>query len=68
VFMSESQFRHDEVYKCDATWQRNYDAGLQESWSNVALVALVPVPFGWLALYALLVLGRWVRAGFMQTP
>jgi hypothetical protein len=31
---------------------------------NVALVAFAPLPVGWLAMYALVLLGRWVRAGF----
>jgi hypothetical protein len=32
--------------------------------ANGAFVALVPVALGWLIAYALVYLGRWIRAGF----
>jgi hypothetical protein len=32
--------------------------------ANVAFVSLVPIVLGWLLAYALVGLGRWIRAGF----
>jgi len=32
--------------------------------ANVAVVSLVPIVLGWLLAYALVYLGRWIRAGF----
>jgi hypothetical protein len=31
---------------------------------NVILVVFIPILLGWLAAYALVALGRWIRAGF----
>jgi hypothetical protein len=32
--------------------------------ANGAFIGLVPIPLGWLLAYALVYLGRWIRAGF----
>src|SRR5262249_164977 len=32
--------------------------------ANVAVVSLVPIVLGWLLAYAIVGLGRWIRAGF----
>lgn len=45
----------------------DYLAGTySREWMAAALVAFVPVPFGWGFVYLVLFLVRWVKRGFMR--
>lgn len=37
-------------------------------WEEAAIVAFVPIPFGWAFTYFLLFLARWVKRGFVHSP
>lgn len=51
---------------CTTQYVSDVPTWLKGSWGNVALVALTPIPFGWLFVYLIIRVGRWVRAGFRQ--
>jgi hypothetical protein len=48
---------------CATNTQAARDSVMKESWSNVADLALFPVPVGWALAYVLLGIARWVLAG-----
>jgi hypothetical protein len=59
---------HDASRNCDAegdkfipTWS---NGDLQQEWAWAAIVAFVPLPLAWGAVYLVLFLIRWVRRGF----
>ena len=43
-----------------------YQLFLENSWGNVASVALVPIPITWLLAYMIIGIWRWVRRGFQS--
>lgn len=47
-------------------WERAFNAALIGKWDRMAVVAFVPVPIGWLIVYLLVWIGRWVRSGFVS--
>ena len=54
--------------KCDAKGAEAWDLSLEGSWAKAAFVSLAPIPLGWLAMYLLMVLWKWVRLGFASAP
>lgn len=42
-------------------------SGRESRWS-AALIALAPIPFAWLVVYLLVLLGRWIWRGFIPKP
>jgi hypothetical protein len=49
---------------CDAQFTRNWEAAIQHHWEYAFIYSLVPIPLGWLSVYGLLQLIRWVKRGF----
>lgn len=56
--------RVDDLASCDQELAGNRASWLTHSWGNVAVSALVPIPFGWLIAFILLHTGRAQVAGF----
>lgn len=54
--------------ECSQDAGRASSTQMTRSWGNTAVVALVPIPFGWLAVLLILKVSRWVRAGFSADP
>jgi hypothetical protein len=54
----------ETVSECQKEGGELYQLVLASSWENVAIVALVPIPLGWLLVYAVVWIWRWVRRGF----
>jgi hypothetical protein len=50
--------------KCSVEGDKAFHAALENGWVAVLIVALIPIPFGWLLCYGLIRLVRWIRAGF----
>jgi hypothetical protein len=56
---------HDtDLASCEQERQKNLTDWMEGSWGNVAFIALVPVPLGWLAIFILLNAGRAANIGF----
>jgi hypothetical protein len=56
---------------CNAEFNRVYTSSISSHWQLAWIYALVPIVLGWLAVYTILALARWVRRGFQlakQTP
>jgi hypothetical protein len=49
---------------CDRTRDIRLANAQSYRWQTIGLVALVPILIAWLTVYALIALGRWIRAGF----
>jgi hypothetical protein len=50
---------------CSAEFAKNWiaNAPVWSPWGNVVVAALLPIPFGWLAVYVIVKAVRWIRAG-----
>jgi hypothetical protein len=58
-----------ETHEMSAAMKCAHDAddvhdAVYRRWEDVLTVALVPIPCGWLLVYTVAWLGRWVRRGF----
>jgi hypothetical protein len=49
---------------CDGKYLEAYKLWMDGSWANVAFVAVAPIPLGWLGVYALIRIRRWILDGF----
>jgi hypothetical protein len=49
---------------CDVAFHMDYSTAIAGHWYVAAIVGLVPIPLGWLIVYALIGLWRWIRRGF----
>jgi hypothetical protein len=49
---------------CSKEFEKTWHLWLEGSWGNVAFVALVPVPLGWIIFCGLIGVSRWIRRGF----
>jgi hypothetical protein len=49
---------------CDAQFSRNWSEAIQYHWQYAFIFSLAPIPLGWLSVYGLLKLVRWVKRGF----
>src|SRR5712664_1163032 len=55
---SESLAHRNDLARCDKERKEHVDTWLKGSWGNVAILALVPIPFGWFAAFVLVYVGR----------
>jgi hypothetical protein len=77
--IADTHVRCDSNLPSDSKDERAYEAGFEKcnkeaedslalaisnAWFSAALVAFVPVPFGWGFVYLALFLVRWVKRGF----
>jgi hypothetical protein len=53
---------------CEQKFSQAYQLYLGGSWGNVAIVAIVPVIFGWFVAYLLVWIARWILAGRARNP
>ncbi len=60
---AKNNFDFDE---CSKKSQKDFDIWMVGSWGNVAVIALLPIPFFWLIIYGLIKMYRWIRVGFKQ--
>ncbi len=63
--VDEPRANHED---CSQQFDRNWRSATQYHWEYAALYGLVPIPFGWLSVYSLLFLSRWIRSGFRPSP
>jgi hypothetical protein len=64
----EKAQQHNDFSVCHEEGWKAYQLSLADSWEDVAIVALVPIPFGWLLAYIVVGVWRWVRRGFNVPP
>jgi hypothetical protein len=58
---------YDQVWTpCWDEWSTNFMRNAEGHWWVALSVGLIPIPIGWVLVYALAYLGRWIRAGFKQ--
>jgi hypothetical protein len=50
--------------QCDTEYMEIINREVQHRWEEAAILAVVPIPFGWLLIGGLFRVARWVRAGF----
>ena len=50
--------------QCGLEFDKTFRIMLEGSWGNVAVVALLPIPFAWLLAYLAIWVLRWIRGGF----
>ena len=49
---------------CTRAFEKDYPAAVGNHWLYAAVFGLVPIPLGWLVVYGLVALWRWIRVGF----
>lgn len=49
---------------CDRAFASDWPKAMRGHWSTVAAVTLIPIPLGWLLVYGLIALWRWIAWGF----
>jgi len=49
---------------CASEFDKNYVEAVKYHWYYAAFLAFVPIPIGWLVVYSLIALTRWIRNGF----
>jgi hypothetical protein len=49
---------------CRQAFDRDWPGAISIHWLYAAIVGLVSIPLGWLIVYGVIVLVRWIRAGF----
>ena len=54
------------VSGCHEQGWKSYQLALEGSWKWVLFIALVPIPIGWLLVYMVVGVWRWVRRGFIK--
>ena len=65
VCIDSKSLAHDnDLASCEQEREKHLGVWLKGSWGNVALMALVPVPLGWLAAFILVYFGRAQVIGF----
>jgi hypothetical protein len=55
---------HSDFNACYAQFDKEWSEAIKYHWDYAAFLSLVPIPLAWLAIYGLLALVRWIRAGF----
>jgi hypothetical protein len=53
---------------CRQLFETQFADARQRRLTAVAVVGLGPIPVAWLLVYALVVLVRWIKRGFQDTP
>jgi hypothetical protein len=51
---------------CSARFERDWPEAIKYHWHLAAAFAFLPIPLAWLAVGGLVILVRWIRAGFTQ--
>src|SRR5438445_9457022 len=65
VCLDNKSLAHDnDLASCEQEREKHLGVWLKGSWGNVALMALVSVPLGWLAAFILVYFGRSQVIGF----
>ena len=65
VCLDSKSLAHDpDLASCEQERQKNLTVWMKGSWGNVAFIALVPIPLGWLAVFILFNAGRAANIGF----
>jgi hypothetical protein len=49
---------------CSQAFARDWPAAISHRWAYAAFFGLVPIPLGWLIVYGLRALVRWIQSGF----
>jgi len=52
---------------CEQSRDRDWRASIQYHWQYAAFVGLVPIPLGWLFVYGVIKLVRWISDGFKSS-
>lgn len=61
---SKSSAHNNDLPSCEQEREKNLQVWLDGSWANVAFIALVPIPLGWLAAFILINVSRASNIGF----
>ena len=48
---------------CLAEMNKNFDIWMKPNWGNIGFIALAPIPLGWLLVFIIIRVYRWVKAG-----
>ena len=49
---------------CEAQFDKDWSEAIKYHWYYAAFLGLVPIPLGWLSIYGVVGLVKWVRKGF----
>jgi hypothetical protein len=52
------------VFNCQNEEKREYKKISEANWERTAALSLLPIPIGWLVVYLIIWIFRWVKAGF----
>lgn len=53
---------------CDKEFSGAWSAAISDHWMYASFLGVVPIPLGWLVIYGVIALVRWIRAGFKTQP
>jgi len=62
------EYREPGIKDCWSSYQANVALDREGFWADAAIVSLIPIPVGWLTVYLILGLLRWIKAGFARKP
>jgi hypothetical protein len=48
---------------CLAEMNKNFEIWMKPNWENIGFIALAPIPLGWLLVFLIIRVYRWVKAG-----
>jgi len=54
----------EDIGRCDSVFRKQNGDSIQTGSLYAALLALLPIPFAWIAVYKSIALLRWIRKGF----
>jgi hypothetical protein len=52
---------------CEKTFEKDWPVAISNHWVYSAFFGLVPIPLGWLVVYGVIALVRWIRTGFNRS-
>jgi hypothetical protein len=55
-----------DIGRCDSVFRKQNEDATQTGSLYAALLALLPIPFAWIAVYKSIALLRWIREGFQK--
>ncbi len=53
-----------DLKECIESGTASWNNWLEGRWTRVALIAVAPIPFYWLAVYSFIGIFRWIKRGF----
>ena len=56
-----------DLKMCYQKFDKDWPAAISNHWIDAVFFGLVPIPLGWLTVYGIVALLRWIRAGFKVT-